>query len=159
MRKTGLFGYDSRVNIEWPTAKDLMDMLKNIPTKITDLKYQKSTWNAGTRFGALQVTLSNGISSPVFNCKDEGQNMQSVPVRDYSLVKRIIGTKQGIALRCLIFSKKDGSQIAKVETKAGYSYGTEFVIADSEEIIGIYGYKDDLRYYQLGFLVWTPPRF
>ena len=61
MRKTGLFGYSSSVNIEWPTAKDLMDMLKNIPTKITDLKYQKSTWGSGTRFGAFQVTLSNGV--------------------------------------------------------------------------------------------------
>ena len=43
MRKTGLFGKGSKVNIEWPKAKDLMEMLKNIPTKITDLKYQKST--------------------------------------------------------------------------------------------------------------------
>ena len=61
MRTTGLFGWDDSVNIEWPTAKDLMEMLKNIPTKITDLKYQKSTWNKGARFGAFQVTLSNGI--------------------------------------------------------------------------------------------------
>ena len=87
--------------------------------------------------------------------------MQSVPVPDYSLVKRVNGTKQGGLkwLRCLIFSKKDGSQIAKVETLTGFPYDTDFVIADSEEIIGIYGYKDDENYYQLGFLVWTPPRF
>ena len=61
MRKTGLFGYDGDVIIEWPTAKDLMEMLKNIPTKITDLKYQKSTFHSGNFFGALKVTLSNGI--------------------------------------------------------------------------------------------------
>ena len=60
MRKTGLFGYDSDVTIEWPTAKDLMDMIKNIPTKITDLKYQKSITDDRV-FGAFQVTLSNGI--------------------------------------------------------------------------------------------------
>ena len=53
IRKTGLFGVDSDVSIEWPTAKDLMDMLKNIPTKITDLKYQKSTYNSGDYFGAF----------------------------------------------------------------------------------------------------------
>ena len=53
MRKTGLFGQNSKVNIEWPTAKDLMEMLKNIPTKITDLKYQESTFDSGNHFGAF----------------------------------------------------------------------------------------------------------
>ena len=85
--------------------------------------------------------------------------MQSVPVPDYSLVKRVNGTKQGYTLTCLIFSKKDGSQIAKVETLSGFPYDTEIVIADSEEIIGIYGWKNGDYVYQLGFLVWTPPRF
>ena len=60
MRKTGHFGYNFCATIEWPTAKDLMEMLKNVPTKITDLKYQKSTADS-TCFGAFQVTLSNGI--------------------------------------------------------------------------------------------------
>ena len=54
MRKTGVFGYGGYgVTIEWPTAKDLMEMLKNIPTKITDLKYQKSTYEKGNYFGAF----------------------------------------------------------------------------------------------------------
>jgi hypothetical protein len=57
-----------------------------------------------------------------------------------------------------MFSKRDGTQIAKVEIESGYPYGPEFVIADSEEIIGIYGYKGGNVYCQLGFIVWTPPR-
>ncbi len=57
-----------------------------------------------------------------------------------------------------MFSKRDGTQIAKVETEIGKPYGPEFVIADSEEIIGIYGYKGNDYYEQLGFIVWTPPR-
>ena len=57
-----------------------------------------------------------------------------------------------------MFSKKDGTQIAKVEMEAGYKYGPEFEIGDSEEIIGIYGWKSDNYYSQLGFIVWTPPR-
>ena len=32
-------------------------------------------------------------------------------------------------------------------------------LADSEEIIGIYGFKNCSYFNQLGFLVWTPPRF
>ncbi len=40
-----------------------------------------------------------------------------------------------------MFSKKDGTQLAKVETYAGYAYDSDFKIEDSEEIIGIYGYE------------------
>ncbi len=69
--------------------------------------------------------------------------MQSFNVPDYSVVKRVNGSKQEGSgsgyLRCLMFSKKDGTQIAKVETETGYPYGTEFAIGDSEEIIGICG--------------------
>ena len=45
-----------------------------------------------------------------------------------------------------MFSKRDGTQIAKVETEIGKPYGPEFVIADSEEIIGIYGCKKNDYY-------------
>jgi hypothetical protein len=41
----------------------------------------------------------------------------------------------------LSFGKKDGSQITKVEYYS-YSLGPETVIADDEEIIGIYGSKE-----------------
>jgi hypothetical protein len=40
-----------------------------------------------------------------------------------------------------MFSTKDGTQLAKVETRAGVSYDTDFKIEDYEEIIGIYGYE------------------
>ena len=65
MRKTGLYGSTSiGVNIEWPTASDLLQMAKNMPNKIKDLKHKKST--NPNYFGAFQVILSNGMSSPVF---------------------------------------------------------------------------------------------
>jgi hypothetical protein len=38
-----------------------------------------------------------------------------------------------------MFSTKDDTQLAKVETGAGKPYDTDFKIEDSEEIIGIYG--------------------
>ena len=86
--------------------------------------------------------------------------MQSCNIPDFSLVKRVNGSKQngGQFLRCLMFSKKDGTQIAKVETETGKPYGPEFAIGDSEEIIGIYGHKGENYYWNLGFIVWTPPR-
>ena len=60
MRKTGLYGVDTNVNIEWPTASDLLQMAKNIPFKIRDLKFKKST-AYNQLFGAFQVILSNGM--------------------------------------------------------------------------------------------------
>ncbi len=57
-----------------------------------------------------------------------------------------------------MFSKKDSTQLAKVETCAGYSYDTDFKIEDSEEIIGIYGFENSDIISQLGFLIWTPPK-
>jgi hypothetical protein len=137
-------------------------MAKNFPIRIIDLKYQRSTAFDGEHFGAFQVTLSNGISSPVINASTtNGLNMQSFNVSNYSRIKRVNGSKQNGGknhdLRCLIFNKRDGTQIAKVETLAGYPYDTEFLIGESEEIIGIFGYKGGNCFNQLGFLVWTPP--
>ena len=108
------------------------------------------------------MVLSNGMASPVFKAGDENdQNMQSLAISDYSLVKRVNGTKQGnnYAVRCLMFSKKDGTQLAKVETEFGKGYDTDFTIEDSEEIIGIYGKDYSEAIGQLGFLIWTPPQF
>jgi hypothetical protein len=86
-------------------------MANNLPTNLRDLKYQKSTIN-GKFFGAFQVILSNGVASPVFKARpDDGQALQSCSISDFSLVKRVNGSKQNgnKNLRCLIFSKKDGT--------------------------------------------------
>ena len=75
-------------------------------------------------------------------------------------MKRVNGTKvyDSDYLCCVIFGKKNCAEITKVETLTGKPYGPEFVLKDSEEIIGIYGYKDDDYYWQLGFIAWTPPQ-
>ncbi len=43
MRKTGLYGHNDTVTIQWPTEKDILEMLKDIPRKIMHLKYKKVT--------------------------------------------------------------------------------------------------------------------
>ena len=105
------------------------------------------------------MVLSNGVSSAVFTAPGTNdQDMLSFNIPDYSQVKRVNGTKQGLNLCCLIFSKKDGTQIEKVETNTNGSYGKEFVLDDAEEIIGIFGIKDSNSITGLGFIVWKPPR-
>ena len=69
IRKTSLYGHNKSVNIEWPTVGDLLQMANSIPFKMIGLKYQKSTTHSKF-FGAFQVILSNGMSSPVFNSKN-----------------------------------------------------------------------------------------
>ena len=74
--------------------------------------------------------------------------MQSFAIPDFADVKRINGKilndEWGLIKLC--FSKKDGSEITKVELNNIRPYGQETVIADDEEIIGIYGTKDTADY-------------
>ncbi len=93
-------------------------MQKNIAIKIKDLKFKICSQDKNL-FGAFQVVLSNGVCSPVFTVKGENdQNMQSVNIQDYAIVKRVNGSK-GSNIHKLSFKKKDGTQITKVET--GYN--------------------------------------
>jgi hypothetical protein len=125
-------------------------MLKKTPhIKVADLKYKKKS-DSTLYFGGFQVILSNGISSPVFTSKGQDEtNLQSFFVNDYSLIKRIKGSELNNAshpLHKLSFGKKDGSEITKVELINGRPYGLEFVLADDEEIIGIFGTSNATPY-------------
>ncbi len=71
--------------------------------------------------------------------------MQPFAIPDYAAVKRVKGTiliDNGYSLHKLSFSKKDGTEITKVELSDSSGYGPEFVLDDSEEIIGIFGTKE-----------------
>jgi hypothetical protein len=79
-------------------------------------------------------------------------------------VKKIKGCQLdgGHDVSKLSFSKKDGSELAKVEVgNNGKPYGPESLLTDDEEIIGMFGTKDwaNSRFDQLGFIVWKPPKF
>jgi hypothetical protein len=129
--------------------------------KVADLKYKKRSDN-NSYFGGFQLILSNGKSSAVFTSNgQEATNMQSFAVTDYSLVKTIKGSElnNGNPLHKLSFGQRNGSEITKVELYNGRPYGREFVLADGEEIIGIFGTANASNYLeQLGFIVWTPPK-
>ncbi len=143
MRRTQAYGYtDYDVDFVYPTPNDLLQMQNNIATRIKDLKFKICSENSYV-FGAFQVVLSNGVCSPVFTGKGENdQNMQSVNIQDYAIVKRVNGSI-GTYIHKLSFKKKDGTEITKVETVWNANpYGEDSVIADDEEIIGVFGTKD-----------------
>ena len=113
MRKTQCWGWNNyAVNFEWPTAQDLLQMLKNkLNIKVADLKYKN--WNSNNDwFGGFQIILSNGTASPVFKAAGQDEkNMQSFAIADYSVVKRIKGSElnsTGWPLHKLSFGKRDG---------------------------------------------------
>ena len=57
----------------------------------------------------------------------------------------------------MMFKRADGSEVARMETYTWDLSTTETVLADGEEIIGVYGYKNnDID--ALGLLVWKPPK-
>ena len=86
MRKTECWGIkSSALNFEWPSAQDLLQMLKNTPIiKAADLKYKINQYNV-SYFGGFQLILSNGKSSPVFLCNNgqDATNLQSFVIADY----------------------------------------------------------------------------
>ena len=69
----------------------------------------------------------------------DATNLQSFGVADYSVVKKIKGSNTSDQIQKLNFTKRDGSEIAKVELHPSIPYGPESVLADDEEIIGIFG--------------------
>ena len=71
MRRTECYGYaGNKPDFEWPTPNDLLQMSKNIAIKIQALKYKICSKDKEV-FGAFQVILSNGTSSPVLAAKGE----------------------------------------------------------------------------------------
>ena len=101
MRKTVCYGKTtSKVDFEWPKENDLLQMLMNGPIRIQDLKYR--TRSDKLRFSVFQLSLSNGILSPVFAAKVQNdQNLVSIGIKDYAIVKRVKGTKQQTTNFCI----------------------------------------------------------
>jgi hypothetical protein len=93
MRRTQAYGrIDYDVDFVYPTPNDLLQMQNNIATRIKDLKFKMCS-KISNLFGGFQVVLSNGVCSPVFTGKGENdQNMQSVNIQDYAIVKRVNGS-------------------------------------------------------------------
>ena len=61
----------------------------------------------------------------------------------------------------LYFQDKNGTDIAKI-VASGNSFAPDQILEDDEEIIGVYGTKDqrsDGIFDSMGFIVWKPPNY
>jgi hypothetical protein len=77
-------------------------------------------------------------------------------------IRQIGGSSNNEWLSHIHFKSKNGQFIQKMEYFKSGNRANDQLLADGEEIIGIYGTKDqDAPGYwsSLGFIVWLPPKF
>ena len=74
---------------------------------------------------------------------------------DAPSIRRIQGTNSNAYIRELNLMRADGQLVGSMQSEAGVPMKPEEVLADGEQIIGVYGtYYDDI--YSLGMIVWRP---
>ena len=130
------------------------------PIQVAKLRWKKNS-NSNAYFGAIQVVLSNGVESPVFLGKTQtAQDMIEVPITP--AIRKIRGSINNYWLFQVIFQSKEGQELQKMESYAHNKFASDQLLADGEEIIGVYGTKDQHAngyFSSLGFIVWVPPKF
>ncbi len=74
---------------------------------------------------------------------------------DAPSIKRIQGTKSDTFFRDLNLKRVDGQIVGRIQSEAGKPMAPEEVLADDEQIIGVYGtYTYNIL--NLGMIVWRP---
>ena len=130
------------------------------PIQVAKLRWKKNS-NSSSYFGAIQVVLSNGVESPVFLGKTQtAQDMIEVPITPD--IRKIRGSINNNWLFQVIFQSKEGQELQKMESYANNNFASDQLLADGEEIIGVYGTTVESGYSgfsSLGFIVWVPPKF
>ena len=108
---------------------------------------------------AIQVILSNGITSPLFLARNATtSNIERVNITNKQRIEKIKG-QQGMngSVSEVYFYEKDGSLITQMvaDVVGGYDLAT---LDEGEEIVGVYGTKNKIYDHldTLGFIVWRP---
>lgn len=129
-------------------------MPEDKPIKIVSLDY----WGREGYLSKLQVNYSNGVTSPLFEGpKPSDTGKMTVNVGDVAQIRKLIGTKEGYNIRQLILRRADRTEVGRIETSSGaYLSNTETVLAEGEEIVGVYGKYDSAYIDGLGLIVWKP---
>ena len=132
-------------------------MPKDQPIRAEVLKWKVSN-ACGSYFGGIQVILSNGVASPLFLAKDQNSdNLQEIKINSDNT--QIRGTYNSTILLSVHFLAKNGGEISKILPNTSTT-NIDIDLAEGEEIIGVYGIKDQAQYFwSLGFIVWKPPKF
>ena len=95
LKKLPVFGFNKN-DFEWPKTSDI-GLLFDKPIKLVSFKYR----TRGEFIHSIQVTLSNGQSSPMFSAssKDNLSEFKTLQIGDSSHVRKVQGTKRGFNAR------------------------------------------------------------
>ena len=83
-------------------------MPQNKPIHVVGFKFKRES----KTIRGIQVLLSNGINSPIFETFTEGAQLEEIALN--SQVKKIRGTENSSYLRRIHFQDKNGKEIAKI---------------------------------------------
>ena len=131
--------YD-KIDFEWPKREDLLEMLKTgLTFKVKSFSFKESTY-CSDRFGAIQVNLTNGKSSPVFTAVDQSPSgLKTINIPDSSLIRKVVG--RSIDIGRVEFYDDKGNEIAGLRTDdSGSNESGTGTLNEGEEVIGLYGY-------------------
>ena len=128
-------------SFEWPTKEDVLSWPLDKPSSVSSIDYGTlSEYGGYYLINSIQVHLSNGVSSPLFKGYDEPDSAtQTVNLSDAPSIRRIQGTKIGDWLRELNLMRADGQLVGRIQSQDGMPMEDEEVIADDEQIIGLFG--------------------
>ena len=101
--------------------------------------------------------FTNDFKSPLFLAGGiTADNLKQLRFDEKKSIKTIHGDASDKLIRKLFLKDKDKNDITKIEA-SNDNAGQEIQLEEGEEIIGIYGNKNnDNCFYNLGFIVWTP---
>jgi hypothetical protein len=97
------------------------------------------------------------MSSPLFRGWNKPTSaLLTVQLSDAPSSRRIQGTYSDGFIRELNLMKAHGQLVGRIQSQAGYPIMEEEVLADDEQIIGVYGKKYANTINSLGMIVWRP---
>ncbi len=71
------------------------------PIKVSSISYKTRKDSLGEKINQIQVHLSNGCSSPLFQApkQDNQSELKTLILNDSAIIKKIQGTKDGEVIR------------------------------------------------------------
>jgi hypothetical protein len=93
----------------------------------------------------------------LFKGSDEPDSgIKTVNLSDAPSIRRIQGTSTEIGIHELNLMRADGQLEGRIQSRAGIPMANEGVLADDEQIIGVYGTTELYTIASLGMIVWRP---
>ena len=139
-----------QVNFEWPTVAMIMNMPANVFLKSIELK---ASDRRSPSLSSVRCVLSTDQSSPIFQRQGMQHHFYKKTNFEEGTVKRVAANVSDGTKR-LTFLSEEREQIGNYILADHYGEEQEFWLKENEELIGVYGVKDQQDWLTgFGFIV------